>query len=48
MKSGIIIFSSSYANLLDYFEAYKLELRLGEFITNLSDLNKYRESLIKS
>lgn len=47
---GIIIFSPPYANSFDYFESYKLELRLGGFIDHLGKdgLKDLRNMAIRS
>ncbi len=51
-KSGLIpnsiIFSPPYANSFDYFESYKLELRLGEFVNNISELKTLRSNAVRS
>ena len=47
-KAGAIIFSPPYANSFDYFESYKLELVLGGFANNISDIGNLRKKAIRS
>lgn len=42
------IFSPPYANCFDYFEVYKIELWLGEFVKTYEELRKLRKSALKS
>lgn len=44
----LAIFSPPYANRFDYFEAFKLELWLGEFVKEQSDLARLRGSSIRN
>lgn len=48
MKAGAIIFSPPYANSFDYFESYKLELRLGNYSDSIRGLNKFRSGAVRS
>lgn len=48
LTPGCMIFSPPYANSFDYFESYKLELRLCDFIDNISKLNHFRKSAVRS
>jgi len=43
-----VIFSPPYANCFDYTEIYKVELWMGNFVTEYSDLKKLRERGIRS
>ncbi|PPE97820.1 DNA methyltransferase [Enterococcus hirae] len=47
---GSIIFSPPYPNSFDYFESYKLELRLGDYVKNLNRnaMKEYREKAVTS
>lgn len=47
---GSIIFSPPYANSFDYFESYKMELRLGGFIPEISKaaLEPFRKLAVRS
>lgn len=45
---GAIIYSPPYANSFDYFESYKLEIVLGDFVDNMREINKYRKYAIAS
>ncbi|MBK0009717.1 hypothetical protein IAE23_24910 [Bacillus sp. S35] len=45
---GAIIFSPPYANSFDYFESYKMELAIGDFIETTSDLKKLRDRAVRS
>lgn len=45
---GVIIFSPPYANSFDYFESYKLELRLGGFTASSKDLKLFRNLAVRS
>lgn len=45
---GAIIYSPPYPNSFDYFESYKMELYLGDFIENSSDLADLRKQAIHS
>lgn len=43
-----IIFSPPYPNSFDYFESYKLELVIGDFAENITDISKFRKNAIRS
>ncbi len=45
---GAIMFSPPYPNSFDYFESYKLELILGDFASNIKEINKYRGQAVCS
>lgn len=45
---GAIIYSPPYPNSFDYFESYKMELYLGDFIESSSDLADLRKQAIHS
>lgn len=45
---GAIIFSPPYANSFDYFESYKLELRLGGYSDTIKELKTYRNRAVRS
>ncbi len=47
-KPGVIIFSPPYANTFDYFEIYKLELRLGGYVNAVGELKQFRNNAIRS
>lgn len=47
-KVGGIIFSPPYANSFDYFESYKIELLLGEFVGGVKELKDLRKKAIRS
>lgn len=42
------VFSPPYANRFDYFEAAKVEMWFGDFITNYDDLNSLRKTSMRS
>lgn len=42
------LFSPPYVNCFDYFEVYKIELWLGEFITSYKELKEIRKSALTS
>ena len=44
----ISIFSPPYVNCFDYFEVYKIELWLGEFVKSYDELRKLRKSALRS
>ncbi|MEB2584694.1 DNA methyltransferase [Bacillus cereus] len=46
--AGVIIFSPPYANSFDYFESYKLELRIGDFADSIANLKGYRGQAVRS
>lgn len=48
MSVGLIIFSPPYANSFDYFESYKLELLIGDFVKDKEELKKYRSKAVSS
>jgi len=48
LSLGAIIYSPPYANSFDYFESYKLEIILGEFVENMKEINRYRDKAVKS
>ncbi|MFT4803935.1 MAG: DNA modification methylase [Psychroserpens sp.] len=43
-----VIFSPPYPNCFDYTEVYKLEMWLGEFVSNVKDFRSYRDIMIRS
>lgn len=43
-----IIFSPPYPNSFDYFESYKLELVIGDFAEDISDIKKFRKKAVRS
>lgn len=43
-----VIFSPPYANRFDYFEATKVEMWFGGFVTSYSDLNNLRKQSMRS
>lgn len=45
---GAIIFSPPYANSFDYFESYKMELHLGNFVKSRSDMKNLRDLAVHS
>ncbi|WP_432199339.1 DNA methyltransferase [Anoxybacillus gonensis] len=45
---GAIMFSPPYANSFDYFESYKLELRVGDYVSSITDLKNYRSQAVRS
>lgn len=47
-KVGAIMYSPPYANSFDYFESYKLEITLGDFVGDLKEINSYRVKAIES
>ena len=47
-KFDSIIFSPPYANRFDYFEAFKVELWFGDFVSSYEDLNKLRKQSLRS
>lgn len=47
-SAGAIIFSPPYANSFDYFESYKLELVLGEFVSGVKGINELRKYAVRS
>ncbi len=46
--AGAIMFSPPYANSFDYFESYKLELRLGDYVDSITSLKEYRTQAVRS
>ncbi len=48
LSPGAIIFSPPYANSFDYFESYKMELRIGGFVDKIEDIKELRKSAIRS
>ncbi|MGI6031358.1 MAG: DNA methyltransferase [Eubacteriales bacterium] len=46
--AGVIIFSPPYANSFDYFESYKLELVLGDFVQGLAGIGGLRQQAVRS
>lgn len=48
LRLGAIMYSPPYANSFDYFESYKLEIILGEFVKNKEEVNNYRNKAVKS
>lgn len=44
----LAIFSPPYANRFDYFEAFKMELWMGDFVKSSSDLAKLRHDSMRS
>ena len=48
LSLGSIMYSPPYANSFDYFESYKLEIILGEFVDNMKEINDYRDKAVKS
>jgi hypothetical protein len=47
-KFDSIIFSPPYANRFDYFEAFKVELWFGGFVSSYEGLNKLRKQSLRS
>ena len=47
-KMAAIIYSPPYANSFDYFESYKLEVVLGDYAKNISEIREYREQAVES
>lgn len=47
-EPGVIIFSPPYANSFDYFESYKMELYLGGFVKNSTDMKNLRKKAVHS
>ena len=45
---GAIMYSPPYANSFDYFESYKLEITLGDFVKNMKEINTYRQQAVES
>lgn len=43
-----VIFSPPYANCFDYTEIYKIELWMGEFVKEYSDLKELRKAALRS
>lgn len=48
LSPGAIIFSPPYPNSFDYFESYKMELRLGDFVSNSEDIKLLRNQAVRS
>ena len=48
LTAGTIIYSPPYPNSFDYFESYKMELYLGDFICDSKDLANLRGQAIHS
>jgi len=44
----LAVFSPPYVNCFDYFEIYKIELWLGDFIKDYNQLRKFRKTAITS
>lgn len=44
----LTVFSPPYVNFFDYFEIHKIELWLGDFISNQSDLRQLKKTGIRS
>jgi site-specific DNA-methyltransferase (adenine-specific) len=47
-KVGAIMFSPPYANSFDYFESYKMELVLGDFVDAIGEIKRIREHAVRS
>ncbi|WP_157967319.1 DNA adenine methylase [Paraliobacillus zengyii] len=49
-EPGLIVFSPPYANSFDYFESYKMELRMGDYIPRLGTkgIGSLREKAVRS
>lgn len=47
-KVGTVIFSPPYPNSFDYFETYKLELVLGDFVKGIRDIKTLRNNAVRS
>jgi len=47
-RIGEVIFSPPYANCFDYCEVYKLEIWMGDFVSEYSDFREYRDQAIRS
>lgn len=47
-RVGEVIFSPPYANCFDYCEVYKLEIWMGDFVSEYSDFKRYRDQAIRS
>jgi len=45
-KFSLVIFSPPYANCFDYFEIFKVELWMGDFIESYEDIRKLRKKSI--
>lgn len=45
---GAIIFSPPYANSFDYFESYKMELMFGDYVKDLTDLERKRKDAVRN
>ncbi len=48
IKPGAIIFSPPYANSFNYFESYKMELIMGEFVRSIKDLKVLKSKAVRS
>lgn len=48
LKPHAIIFSPPYVNSFDYFESYKMELILGNFVESIKEINTIRQNAVKS
>jgi len=46
--SSIVLFSPPYANSFDYFEIFKIELWMGDFVKNYADLRTLRNRALRS
>lgn len=47
-KYDLVIFSPPYANCFDYFEVYKLEMWVAEFVKNYDDFAFFRDKALRS
>lgn len=45
---GAIMFSPPYANSFDYFESYKMELLLGDFVESIGGIKQFRDQAVRS
>lgn len=47
-KFDLVVFSPPYANRFDYFEAFKMELWLGDFVKSSADMRQLRSGSMRS
>lgn len=48
LKAGMILYSPPYANSFNYFQSYKLELRLGGFVDKIKEIKELKKEAIYS
>lgn len=45
---GTIIYSPPYTNSFDYFESYKIEMILADYVEDMKEIRKYRQQAVES